>query len=109
MYGKSPKQFINTVKGEKTCNPVTVEKTVSESFSFLDPNTLPELFDKTKGTTVKMAMQGENPHAIMIPGDFRYPLETICINKAYSEFNNWGVDFIISTDWYRHPNIDKVY
>ena len=109
MFGKSPKQFINTVKGEKTCNPITVEKTVSESFSFLDPNTLPELYDKTKGTTVKMAMQGENPHAIMIPGDFRYPLETICINKAYSEFNNWGVDFIISTDWYRHPNTDKVY
>ena len=54
-------------------------------------------------------MQGENPHAIMIPGDFKYPIERLCTNKAYSEFNNWGVEYIISTDWYRHPNTEKVY
>ena len=52
---------------------------------------------------------GEDPHGIMVPNDFHYPLEKVCIKDAYSEFNNWGQNPINSTDWYLTPNEGKVY
>ena len=45
----------------------------------------------------------------MIPYDFRWPLERICIKDAYSRFNEWGQGIIEETDWYKFPNEEKVY
>jgi LruC domain-containing protein len=63
----------------------------------------------TTGNIVKLAQKGEDPHAIMIPYDFRYPLEKICIKNAYSQFNSWGENKIVSTYWYKYPNEGYVY
>ena len=45
----------------------------------------------------------------MIPNDFKYPLERICIKDAYLKFNSWGNNSVTSNDWYKNPVIDLVY
>ena len=56
-----------------------------------------------------MSQKGEDPHGIMIPSDFAYPKEHVCIKDAYTEFNNWGESTVSSTDWYLNPVDDKVF
>ena len=100
--------FINTVRGQNY-EPVVGVVTVNKSFSFLDENTQPYIVDKTTNHTVKISKKGEDPHGIMIPYDFRYPLERVCVKNAYSKFNNWGENQVLSTDWYKSPNEDYVF
>ena len=69
----------------------------------------PYIYDMTTGLTVKLSKKGEDPHGIMIPNDFKYPKEKTCIKDAYLQFNNWGQNRITSTDWYKYPEVDKVF
>ena len=103
------KEFVNTEANAPKKNPITVTKTVEKSFSLTDPQTQPYIYNKTKNLEIHIAKQGENPFGIMIPESFKYPLEKICIKDAYLEFNNWGQNPVLSTDWYTKPELDKVY
>lgn len=103
------KTFINTEKGGTPYTAYTVTKTVDKSFSLADPNTAPYIFDATTKVEIKLSKRGEDPHGIMIPNDFQYPLEKTCIKDAYLEFNNWGKNSVTSTDWYTKPVTGKVY
>lgn len=109
LFGKAPKQFVNTVKGAVKLNPITARKTVSESFSFLDEENQPYIYDATTKHTIKLSLKGQDPHGIMIPFDFKYPVETVRITDAYSEFNNWGANPILTTNWYTKPVSGKVF
>ena len=100
--------FINTVKG-KLYDQVSETFIVPKSFSFTDEDSQPYIYDKTTNITIKLAKKGEDPHGIMISSDFRYPIEKICVKDAYDGFNSWGENPIMSTDWYKTPNEDKVY
>lgn len=103
--------FINTQSknAEFIVNVVNVPKT----YSFLDVTTQPYIYDESINNVVKIARQGQDPHAIMIPYDFRWPLERICIKDAYNvedhKFNSWGTNKIDAVDWYKYPIIDKVF
>lgn len=108
IFGKAKGTFINTIITDNTPY-VKDEVTVSKDFSFLDVTKQPYIYDKTKNWEVKIARQGEDPHAIMIPYDFKWPLEKICIKNAYKRFNNWGVQMIDDTDWYKYPEEGFVY
>lgn len=108
IFGRTKPEFVNTLKNDNT--PFVVDTiTVTSSFSFLNADTQPYLYDKTKNWEVKIAKDGQDPHAIMIPYDFKWPLERICINKAYLKFNEWGTGLVTSTDWYKYPEEDKVW
>ncbi len=107
IFGK-PGQFVNTSKNDNTPYITDIIE-VNKNYSFLDVTTQPYIYDKSKNWYVKIAKQGEDPHAIMIPYDFRWPLERICIKDAYSRFNEWGQGIIEETDWYKFPNEEKVY
>ena len=110
LFGKGTNTFINTESGSEYIEPIVVTKEVSESFSFLDESTQPYLYDKSTGLEVKLSKKGEDPHGIMIPYDFKYPLEKVCIKDAYTDFAKWGKDKdIISSNWYTKPNNKKVY
>lgn len=115
FFGKGTNQFINTESGAEFIEPIVVTKEVSESFSFLDVATQPYLYDKSTGLEVKLAKRGEDPHGIMLPYDFKYPLEKVCIKDAYKEFNNWvnkdpkKDKDVLGTNWYTKPVKDKVY
>ena len=108
IFGKTPEVFINTLKGDNT--PFVKDTiVVNKNFSFLDVDTQPYVYDATKGWKVQISRRGEDPHAIMIPYDFKWPLEKICIKDAYLDFNNWGMKLIEETDWYKFPKEDKIY
>lgn len=109
LFGKAPKQTINTANGAEKLSPITARKTVSKSFSFLDSENQPFIYDVTTKLTVKLATKGQDPHGIMIPFEFKYPLERTCITDAYKEFNNWGSNPVNSTNWYTKPVEGKVY
>ena len=101
--------FINTESGGTTYPAVTVTKTVGAEFKLADPTTAPYIYDATTGQEVRMSKIGEDPHGIMIPNDFKYPLEKVCVKNAYTEFNNWGQNSVTSTDWYTKPVSGKVH
>ncbi len=108
LFKANTSTFINTT-ANSDYTPITVTKTVSESFSLLDETTQPYIYNETTGKEIHMSKLGEDPHGIMIPNDFRWPLEKTCVKDAYSEFNSWGENPVTSTDWYKKPNTDKVY
>ena len=109
LFGKAPKEFVNTESGAEKLPAITVQKTVDEGFSFLDAENQPYIYDKTTNLTIKLSTKGQDPHGIMIPFDFKYPVEKVCIKDAYTEFNNWGSNPILSTNWYTKPVEGKVY
>lgn len=107
LFGTTVK-FINTVKGE-TLPYVYDVVSVPKTFSFLDRDTQPYLYDNTTNKTIRIAEKGQDPHGILIPYDFRHPLERVCVKDAYLLFNNWGQDKVTDTDWYLYPESDKVF
>ena len=98
--------FINTQSMNYV--PVSEVITVDPSFSFTDFSQQVYIYNKTQGYERKMAQKGEDPHGIMIPCDFAYPKEKICIKDAYLKFNSWGENPVTSTDWYFEPVEGKV-
>lgn len=108
IFGKERDIFINTQKGDNV--PVVKDVVVvNENYSFLDANTQPYIYDATKDWEVRIARRGEDPHAIMIPYDFKWPLERVCIKDAYLKFNNWGMKLIEDTDWFKYPVENLIY
>ena len=98
--------FINTQSMNK--EPVSEVITVDPSFSFTDFEQQIYIWNETAGYEIKMSQKGQDPHGIMIPCDFAYPKEKICIKDAYLEFNNWGANPVSSTDWYLKPVEGKI-
>ena len=98
--------FINTQS--MNYKPVSEVITVDPSFSFTDFSKQIYIYNKTENYDIKMSQRGEDPHGIMIPCDFEYPKEKICIKDAYTLFNSWGENPVTSTDWYLDPVKDKV-
>lgn len=109
LFGVGAKQFVNTESGAAKRDVITAQKTVSKSFSFLDAENQPFIYDLTTKLAVKLSTKGQDPHGIMIPFDFKYPVEKVCIKDAYKEFNNWGSNPILSTNWYTKPVSGKVF
>lgn len=109
ILGRPHVSYVNTIEGDN-CDYVVDVINVDKNFSFLDVTTQPYIYDATENWTVKVARRGEDPHAIMIPYDMKWPLEQICIKDAYFKFNSWGVnDLIEDGDWYEYPYNDKVF
>ena len=76
---------------------------------------------KPDGPAYERAYGNNIPWAIMVPGDFKYPLEWHSIGKnkngemsgAYCEpgyaFPEWAADSETATDWYLHPDEELVF
>ena len=109
LFGVGTKQFVNTESGAEKRTAITAQKTVSESFSFLDAENQPFIYDLTTNLAIKLSTKGQDPHGIMIPFDFKYPVEKVCIIDAYKDFNKWGANPILSTNWYTKPVSGKVF
>lgn len=109
LFGVSANTFINTVKGAQTYPAVTERVTVNKNFSFLNEDTQVYVYNVSTGKTVTLSKKGEDPHGIMIPYDFKYPLEYKCIKDAYAHFNEWGQRRVASTDWYKYSTQGTVY
>jgi hypothetical protein len=101
--------FINTTEDEQNFEPQTVVIEVDKNFSFLNTLTQPFLYDKSTNKYIYLSKVGEDPHGIMIPYDFKYPLERVCIKDAYEQFNSWGQNSITSNEWYKFPVEGKTF
>ena len=100
--------FINTQT--KNYEPVSEIITVDPTFSFTDFSKQIYIRNETQGYDVKMSQKGEDPHGIMIPCDFAYPKEKVCIKDAYEGFSKWGEgNDVTSTKWYLTPVNGKVF
>ena len=53
---------------------------------------------------------GKMPEAILIAGEWKWPMEGIHINKVYPSFSNWCKDVTNQNywDWYAQPLNGKV-
>ena len=109
LFGMQPNHFINTVKNDEKFEPVTEVITVDENFSFLDENTQPCILNASTNRVILLSKKGQDPHGIMIPYDFKHPLEQVCVKNAYQRFNDWGINRITSTDWYKYYNENLVW
>ena len=101
--------FINTTEDEQKFEPQTVVVEVDKNFSFLNTLTQPFLYDKSTNKYIYLSKVGEDPHGIMIPYDFKYPLERVCIKDAYEQFNSWGQNSVTSNEWYKFPVEGKTF
>lgn len=110
IFGQTgDRTFINTVEDAQHVAPIKEVIEVPETFTFTDDQYLPYIYNKTKNNEVRIARQGEDPHGIIIPCDFRYPREYKCIKWPYAEFSKWGAKKVDETDWYLYPDLNLVY
>ena len=59
------------------------------------------LENKTTGQIIQMPIKnGEPPYAIIVPYDFKYPMEGKSIKAAYTGFLEWVQDMNTKKDWY---------
>ena len=125
--GDRPDWFINTKvyngipsTSETTWSPIVEGSTVAcdaslsmSTFYRSDAN------DCTQGFSVKSSTmnevpfspnyEGYAPYIICVPAEgFRWPQENVSIWDAYPEFEGWAQDHTQNTDWYLHPDEDKV-
>ena len=109
VFGLNERQFVNTVKGGNTKDVISANVIVAETVTI--PDFLKGLFieNKTTGKVVKFSQTGEPPLAIIVPGDFDYPLEKISIIDAYPNFKNWAQNMTVDQDWYIYPDEGKIY
>ena len=108
IFRKPRAIFINTERGDNVPY-VTDVVTVPKTYSFIDASTQPYIQNKTMNWDVHIVRTGQNPCAIMIPYDFRWPLEKICIKNAYDKFNSWGIGAVENNDWYKYPKTELVF
>ena len=110
IFGVSTNTFINTESG-KYVGMKTATKPVDQKFTFMDPQNQPWVYNKTQNDTIKLSLTGQDPHGIMLPYDFDYPLEKVPVTSAYREFNDWVSEgkSVSETNWYVNPNESRVY
>ena len=101
LFGvENPKTFINT-NGSDYGYVSSGQIKVNKEFTFVDNGPRPSIKDLTTGEIVGLSEVGQAPHGIMIPTDFKYPKEKVCITKAYLNFGKWAADKdYLSTKWY---------
>ena len=104
-------KFINTgdTSNEKfaECEPVVISIAKPNDF---DPYTF-DIWVKSPEKDIHLSEQGEDPHAIMIPGNWRWPLEWTPVKEAYPDFVGFAADATHQTnaDWYNNCVGEKVY
>ena len=60
---------------------------------------------------IHVATNGQDPHGVVIPGDWAWPQEWVCVKEAYPDFVGFAADSQHQTniDWYKNPDNDKTY
>ena len=96
---------INARRGQHV-EPVMEVVEVEPSFTFKDLDKQVYIYNAATGKDIRLSEQGEDPHAIMVPADFQYPLEGTCIKEAYPAFVYWAIDRTQYTNWYLSPEVE---
>ena len=109
MFNVGTETFVNTTGGVPR-DPVTEQIVVDKDFSFANIDQLVYIYNKTTKKNIRISKKGEDPHAIIIPSDYLYPKEQICIKDAYKQFVEWGkAPGSSNRNWFRTPVDENVY
>ena len=109
LFGVDANTFVNTQDG-KRIDPIQETVWVPEDFSFTNLEQQVYIYNATTQREIKLSKTGEDPHAIMIPYDYEYPLEQVCVKDAYSKFIDWGTNpSADNRNWYMSGIEGKVY
>ena len=104
-------KFINTgdPSNEKFAVREVVTETINKPDDF-DPASF-DIWIKSPEKNIHLAEQGEDPHAIMVPADWKWPLEWTPVTEAYPDFVGFAADETheTNTDWYENCDESKVY
>lgn len=91
LFGVSNSTYVNTQLADNVISPVTAVYEVSES------TTIPQFLTKVyirnisqNGNEIRVPKLGEPPFALIVPGDFNYPIERVSLINAYTAFNTWA-------------------
>ena len=88
VFGQKPGSFINTINDGIKAEAVTASIQKPDNFSFETA----DFWIKTPYMEVHVAKQGEDPHGIRVPGDWKWPREWQCIKEAYPNFVEFAKD-----------------
>lgn len=108
VFGQAAGKFINTVNDGIKVDPITetIRKPANFSFETAD------FWIKSPAGDVHVAKQGEDPHGIVVPGNWRWPREFQCIKDAYPNFIEFAKDASTTDDnikkWYETSNGNPV-
>ena len=104
-------KFINTgdPSNEKFAVREVVTETINKPDDF-DPASF-DIWIKSPEKNIHLAEQGEDPHAIMVPADWKWPLEWTPVTEAYPDFVGFAADETheTNTDWYENCDESAVY
>lgn len=66
---------------------------------------------KSPERDVHVATVGQDPHGVIIPGDWRWPKEWTCIKLAYPDFTEFAKDPSnpVNAGWYNNPVTEYLY
>lgn len=110
FFGVTPGEaFINTVKGEKYFTPVSEVFNIDKNISVEDFLKTVSIYNRKTGKTISMPKDGEPPYAIVVPLNFRYPVEGCSIINAYPDFMKWAQNRNEATDWYLNGVENRLY
>ena len=110
FFGVTPGEaFINTVKGEKYFTPVSEVFNIDKNISVEDFLKTVSIYNRKTGKTISMPKDGEPPYAIVVPLNFRYPVERCSIISAYPDFVKWAQNRNEATDWYLNGVENRLY
>ena len=110
LLKSEPGTFVNTVPSDEVLPCVSAEYEVSESMTI--PQFLSGIYivnHSQNGNEVHIPKKGEAPFALIIPGDFDYPAERVCINEAYGAFKTWANNAYDYGKWLNSYDDSKLY
>ena len=101
--------FVNTGNGDKfeRRDPITVQLSTPKKFNFRTA----DFWVEAPENSVHISTPGQDPHAVMIPADWRWPKEWTNIKDAYPDFVNYARDpqNPAYAEWYKNPVESLIY
>ena len=107
LFGAEKGTFVNTT-GKMDYTPIKEEFEIGANTSLMDFLKQIYIYDRTTDQEIRIPAKGEDPHAVIIPYDFKYPLEKQRITHAYQLFSNWSGNRYADNKWYTQPDESKV-
>ena len=107
LFGAAKGTFVNTT-GKMDYAIQDEEFEIGANTSLMDFLRQIYIYDGTTEKEIRIPAKGEDPHAVIIPYDFKYPLEKQSIVNAYQFFKNWTQNRLADNKWYTYPDDTKV-
>lgn len=109
VMGGTAGLFINTGTGDKFQTLPSRTTTVTKPSNY---NGIADFWVKSPEKNIHVSTEGEDPHGVIIPGDWRWPKEWTSVKDAYPDF----IDFAKNpsnpayAEWYKNNiQLDKLY